>query len=324
MSGVNLVNRLGALAVAGIIGSAVISGCGSSPAPAAPAAAASSGSSADSTPAAPASVAQMQFPISAYRLTTLQSTQEQYLSQRLTQLCVRSFGFDFLPGLSSSTIADHVRIIDELNTRLFGISDATAARTYGYHLPTWTNGRQPPQLIAQLPRAERTVLIGHGATSYHGKAIPVGGCMSQAASELARAGVSAGAPGSGSPGSAALPGSIDMRAFESAQSDPRVRAVFARWASCMRTYGYHYATPFDAGGDPRWTSASTASHAEIRTARRDIACKLRVNLLGVEYAVMSGYETRAITRNARALAPVKAGLAAEQAAISKLMSRYGG
>jgi len=273
------------------------------------------------TPASPTSVLQLRFPIARYELTVLQAMQVWYLEERLTQACMRSFGFDYLPQLSPSMIAANVRSMNEFDTRRYGVSDATATQTSGYHLPPWTSSTSAPQSIGALPRPEQAVLTGLGTTTYNGRAVPAGGCLNQAANQLSQARVGLDAQRSGS--SSSLPGSIRMSAFQSAQSDPRVLAVFATWSSCMRAYGYHYATPFDATADPRWLSAKAASPAEIQTAERDIGCKLRVNLLGVEYRVESGYETTAIAKNTAALTDIANQLPTEAAAINHLMARYG-
>jgi hypothetical protein len=309
----NRIGRVGILASVGIIGVGLVSGCGGATA---------AGSAPSSMPAAPTSVLQLRFPIAAYELTVPQSAQVRYLEERLTQVCMRSFGFDYLPLLSTSVIATTARAMDEASTRLYGVSDAAAARAYGYHPPPWLTGTTTSQTIGGLPLAERAVLTGQGVKSYDGRSVPDGGCLNQAANELLRAGVGVDAQQSRSSGT--LPSAIDASAFQSAQSDPHVLAVFARWSSCMRSYGYRYATPFDAGADPRWLSATAASPVEIQTAERDIDCKLRVNLLGVEYRVESGYENTAIAKNAAALADVANQLPAEAAAIDRLTAQYGG
>jgi len=63
--------------------------------------------------------------------------------------------------------------------------------------------------------------------------------------------------------------------------------------------------------------------AQIQTAERDIGCKPRANLFGVEYRVESGYETTAIAKNIAALTDIANQLPTEAAAINHLMARYG-
>jgi hypothetical protein len=234
--------------------------------------------------------------------------------------CMRDFGFDYLPNLSTASITQTVRIAQEFNSRWFGISDQTAARTYGYHLPSWVDGTATPQAIKKKPDAETDVFDG-SARTYHNRPVPRDGCVGQAAEQLAEAGIGTNTQRSnGDPST--LIGEIQHGDLNRAQSDPRVLAVFAAWAACMDSYGYHYDSPFTAAADRRWAGA-TASSLEIRTAEDDITCKLRVNLLGVEYAVVSDYQNADIAKNAQALEPVKTQIAQETEALRHLMTRYG-
>ncbi len=269
------------------------------------------------------SVSRVQLPIAAYELTETQMAQVQYLTQRLRQRCMRNFGFEYLPDLSTVSIAQTVRTAQEFDSRWYGISDETAARTYGYQLPTWVNGPAAPQAIADLSAAERGVLDG-SASIYHNRPVPPGGCVSAAAEQLAQATITADVQRSGGADLSTLVGSIRRNDFNRAQSDPRVLAEFAAWSTCMDSHGYHYSNPFAALADPRWgTMGATPSALEVQTAEDDIACKLRVNLLGVEYAVVSDYQNADIAKNAQALTAAKTQVAQETEALPRLVAQYG-
>jgi len=287
-----------------------ITGCVQSHAAARPAAA--------PTPT-PTSVLQDRLPLEAYELTPVQLASEDYLTLRLEQVCMRRLGFDFLPGLSTASVGLGARITDEFETRWYGVSDPGAANRYGYHLPGWVQGPAAPDVVIKMPEAERGALIGMART-HAGRPIPAQGCTGQARRQLSQAGVSIQRPGSGSP--AALAGALQQTSFERTQADPRVRAVFAKWARCMRSYGDHYATPFAAAADRRWINSVTPSPAEIQTARHDISCKLRVNLLGVEFAVESGYQKAAIAAHSRALNQLKKDNERQSVALRSLLGHY--
>ena len=274
------------------------------------------------------SMAQLQLPIAAYELTDQQSAEEDYLGLRLTQVCMSRAGFKFLPGLSAGYIADDVRIQREFESRRYGVSDLTVVTRYGYHLPGWITGPGTPDSLASLPRAEQAALAGTdpadrssgAAASGHGRTgPPAGGCLDWSNNELAAAGIS---PGSGA---SEVVAQIRQESFVKAQSDPRVRAVFAAWSACMRSHGYHYSSPFTAAADSRWTTASSASPAEITTAETDVACKSRANVLGVEFAVESDYENAAIANNnnTAALAQAKAAANIQGRSLNRLMAKYG-
>jgi hypothetical protein len=121
----------------------------------------------------PSSVLQYQLPLAAYQLTPLQNAEEDYLAPRLEQLCLGKLGFSFLPGLSKKVITQSVRITDEFETRLYGVSDPVAVRTYGYHLPSWVQGSGIPESAAELGAAEWAALTGKG-TPPAGRAVPRG------------------------------------------------------------------------------------------------------------------------------------------------------
>jgi len=318
----NRLFRLGIPATASVLGLVLLSGCGGS----AKAATAAKPSlpAAYPTSTVYTSVLAMKFPVDPYEENATQSGEVDYLSLRLTQLCMKDFGFAYLPGLSTAMIARDAEVMDVARSRLYGISDATAAAAYGYHLPSQTGGSTGPEIASRLPAAEQDVLDGQGVTTHHDRAVPVGGCIEQSRDQLSQA----DALGTdlqqqdGSTDPAALPHAIDQNAFKDAQSDPRVLAVFAKWSSCMAAFGYHYSTPFAAAGDSRWVDAVGASPAEIQAAERDISCKLRVNLLDVEYSVESGYEMAAMARNTQTMAAAETELSTETAALNRLMKQY--
>lgn len=266
----------------------------------------------------PSSVLQYPLPLAAYQLTPMQNAELEFLAQRLEQLCMGKLGFSFLPGLSEKVIALGVRITDEFESRLYGVSDLVAARTYGYDLPSWVRGPGKPESGAELGAAEWGALTGD-RSARPGRAGP-GGCMGQAERELQQAGINASSQQSGGSDPSTLASSAQLASFERAQSSSPVRAVFARWSACMREYGDHYATPFAAAADPRWTRNTSASRLEIQTAEHDIGCKLRVNVLGVEFAVVSRYQDQAITARAPAFAEAKKLIASEARGLRRLMA----
>jgi hypothetical protein len=267
----------------------------------------------------PSSVLQYRLPLAAYQLSPVQSAEEKYLGERLEQLCLGKLGFSFLPGLSEKAIAEGVRITDEFESRLYGVSDPVAVRTFGYTLPSWVQGTGKPESVAELGAAEWAALTG-ARPAPGGRALPRGGCTGQAERELQQAGISASAQQSGGSDPSTLASSAQLASFERAQSSPPVRAAFARWSACMRGYGDHYATPFTAAADPRWTRSATPSRLEIQTAEHDIGCKLRVNVLGVEFAVVSRYQDQAITARAAAFAQAKKIVASEALGLRRLMA----
>jgi hypothetical protein len=158
--------------------------------------------------------------------------------------------------------------------------------------------------------------------TYDGQAVPQGGCSTSAVSQLAQRGIDLPAAQPNDSDAESLVAQIQTNSFEQAQSDPRVLTVFGEWSACMRANGDDYQSPFAAAGDPRWgTAAPTAP--EIGTAEHDLACKLRVNLSGVESVVVSEYQNAAITENAPALAAAKERIAGQAVALQFAMHQFG-
>src|ERR1019366_4852313 len=284
----------------------------------------------------PSSAAQLQLPIAAYEFSAAQSQEEQYVKQRLVQACMATYGFSYLPELSSSTITNGVQILQEFNSRRYGVSDGAAARSYGYHIPAWAAGSGPRGLKAQFSRAELLVLDGpatgpgtrsasgsQSPASGQGTKLPTGGCEGRANSELLAAGINDQSRGNGG-GASALAEDIEGQAFAQTQSDHRVLAVYTAWSECMRQHGYDYSTPFKAAADPQWNMSVPPTQTEIQTAEADVSCKFRTNLLGITYAVESDYENAAIAKNALALAQLKSQVAAQAKKLEYLLARYGG
>lgn len=86
------------------------------------------------------------------------------------------------------------------------------------------------------------------------------------------------------------------------RGDSRFRAVAHAWSRCMADAGFDYMQPLDALTDPRWrVEGANPSAAQIATARADIACKQRTNLVGIAVALLTVYDNAYIARERAAL-----------------------
>ncbi len=270
----------------------------------------------------PTSAAQLQLPLDAYMLGDTQAAAAEYVSFLLRKACMAKLGFDFMPALSSGYVANGARIIQEFDSRLWGVSNLVQARLYGYHLPPWTQGASTgPQPLGTLPAAEQVALIGRAvgpgsgaATAGRAASVPAGGCVGQARREAASAGL-----GTVEGRTAPLVSQLQLESFDRTQSDPRVLAVFAKWSACMRAAGYAYSTPFK----PAFSMSAAPTRAEIQTAVTDVTCKMKTNLLGVTYAVQSDYENDLIDKDAQQLAQIKTEIRQQASALVTLERKYG-
>jgi hypothetical protein len=236
---------------------------------------------------------------------------------------MRGYGFRYLPQLSADYIDTTVATWREYASRRYGISERTIAAERGYHLGEEPGGARVPQVAAALSRLEREVLSGRApdgrasTTTVRNKAVPRGGCAGQADravhaddAEEAQRGYD-------------LVARLRREAFERSRSDPRVAAVNRTWSSCMRGKGFDYRDPDTAVEDPRWDLAGARpGRAEIAVATADISCKLRTNLLGVNFAVEAEYENAAVDGHTDALEKVRAHNASEAERLPGLMRTY--
>jgi hypothetical protein len=257
-------------------------------------------------------------PLDAYAPTSVQLAKQDYVLRRAEQVCMRGFGFDYLPELSPQTTST-VQTAHEVASRRYGVSDETIATTRGYHLSSQASGPAAAQSIDSLSNAERLVLTGapnNVVSTYDGKQIPPGGCRETATP------IVVGSANS-SDDTADLVAELDHDDFTKAMADSRVKVVIARWSACMKNSGFSYADPFAAVSDPRWNlDGPTPSALEIRTALTDIACKLSTNLLGVAFAVESDYQLADISRDTADLARAKQDLNAEVERVDQLWNQF--
>ncbi|MBP2056739.1 hypothetical protein J2Z21_009758 [Streptomyces griseochromogenes] len=111
---------------------------------------------------------------------------------------------------------------------------------------------------------------------------------------------------------------IKGNSFDDSLADSRVKAVFSRWSACMKAHGYHLADPLKAADLPSM-SAPEPTSAEIAQAETDVACKGKVNVVGVWFAVESAYQKSEIKENREKMADIKKQRVVEAADIQRLL-----
>jgi hypothetical protein len=213
-------------------------------------------------------------------------------------------GYRYLQELQPAEVALGAKVTEELNSRLWGISDLSVAREYGYHLPRWTDGTGVPLTIGRMSAPERKAY---------------GWCRTQSEHEIA-------AHGLDSAGQELVAG-LQAQSWNQADASPQLHAVFARWSACMRVHGYGYSNPLQAAaaaklGNPKTGAPLPVTRGEIKTAVTDIACKQSTNLLAVAYSVQSTIQDRLIKQHRSVLAQVKTQLLKQARELAALAARY--
>jgi hypothetical protein len=292
-----------ALAVGLAVGSAA-AGCARSAA--APAAA----------PAGPAAAvpvllrsAGLRLPLDDYQASVAESYLLARAHRALLSACMRELGLDFAlpetgPPAGPRTWTD----------RRYGLTDPAQA-TRGYWAADRAAGSPTAAAVrrrtAAVTAAEGAAITGRGMHVVNGRQVPPGGCTEEARRRLT-ADNPAGAD-------LDLPAQLAGQSFFTSQRDPRVRAATQQWSACMKAAGHTYAGPLDPPADRRFQHA--LSQPEIATARDDIACKARTNLVGVWFAVESAQQRSLIDANRPALDLARRAYHAELAIAAKSGSR---
>ncbi|MFF4160637.1 hypothetical protein [Streptomyces sp. NPDC001678] len=91
--------------------------------------------------------------------------------------------------------------------------------------------------------------------------------------------------------------SLDFESFELSRKDPRTIRVIDAWAACMEASGATHAASPDENPPPA-LHGSQADVEEIRTARADMACKERTQLVGIWAGVETAYQQDLLRQHA--------------------------
>ncbi|MFI8454791.1 hypothetical protein [Kitasatospora sp. NPDC085464] len=288
-----------ALAVSVAVSAAAVAGCGPASGGGAVAAVPAIGPVATIT-----TVEQIVRPIDTYLVTPQQVTTLQAAANALNARCMREFG---LPPVASDLIGFDEQALryDRTHAPLYGFFDPERAAVSGYDRVPARSAPAAP-VPAAAPPSPETMTVEHGVDptgkavpAYAGKAVPAGGCKGESTR--------------GAGGALPLP---DPQALPDhgpgvPTGDPRVRAAFAAWSSCMATKGYRYPTPQDVLADTSLLPGTAEvngvvsvrhSARELRQASDDVACKVSTNLVGISLAVQSAYDTRYVESHGPALA----------------------
>lgn len=257
-------------------------------------------------------------PIDAYELALPQQVQLVDLNELLVKRCMARHGFSILPNLTRDAEANVVRIQEELNSRLWGISTMQVAKRYGYGLPPWISGPGRPTPTGSLSAKEQLTLTGikpRDVSTKHApgesKHVPLGGCQGWAARALAKVGLSLTQSTTEQ-----LVSQISMQSFFEAKASRAVQTAFQRWSACMSQHGYDYSSPFS---HPSANATDAARSEEIDTAVTDITCKRSTNFFPVVYGAEAKAQEALIDQHKQVLGTLRQQVENERQAILKLV-----
>lgn len=263
----------------------------------------------------------LKFPIAAYEVTADQQYQVTKAQDRLIEQCMKRFGFDYVrPAPTPPTRNDG-------RSRVYGLASAQDAARFGYASPRRATDPAPAkrQPATSLSRTGQTVLNGVDLVAeaeakkagkaaapanepksqseaekapgsgimVNGQEVPVGGCGRESALKLY------------APNPQAvdilfvfnLGGEAESRALE----DSRVRKATAKWSACMADSGFTTSSPDNVQTD-LGLEGKLSSPEAVTIAKADVACKTKVNYIGIRYGVQSAYERLLVEEHAETLA----------------------
>lgn len=244
--------------------------------------------------------AMISFELSVYKLSERDLPVVETATLVLAARCAKRFGVDSTDDGPVDATAGR-----EDNSRRYGIVDADTVDRLGYRSPddgTPHRDDRKPDHGWKPDAREYLVMTGLGPDGKqpttmpydpNGRRLPAGGCRAQAQRDLA----------GGQPADPALVGRLEHEAATSAERDSRVQADWRAWSGCMAEQGYQYSSPWEPN-DKQW-GGDTAGPAELATARADVACRRRTNLVGTWLAVERAYQGRLIDANRKALTEVR-------------------
>ncbi|WP_077796903.1 hypothetical protein [Streptomyces sp. JHA26] len=240
--------------------------------------------------------ADLRLPIEEYLFSDAETGRVRQAQQTLIERCARRFGLTYEPVSADPPVGPR-SVMD----RRYGLTDAKLARADGYHLGDRDPRIQKTEEFEAPTGKMLTVLTGKpgdsGGDRVNGAEVPAGGCAGEAGRKLSEDGIL---------GSSDAAQDLNGKSFSATKEDPRVLAVFRSWSRCMKDKGFSYPDPLTVMNDSRF-QGQRSNPLEIRTAVADVACKGRVNLVGIWFAVEVGYQKSLIAENRKDLAPVLQG-----------------
>jgi hypothetical protein len=307
-----LVALLASVGSAAVLAS--VSGCSGAADAAAPAAPAATPTVLNSTA--------LQLPVAEYLLPPSASLQLGKAAHVLLAQCMQRYGLSLADA--SPTARSQPATPTEMR---YGVTNPDQAKTTGYHFGQADEGYLPatPSASPTVPNNDpgyQLVLQGNGtpgksdgtATTYHGQAVPAGGCVGEMHTKLQA--------GATFLGEAALVQQINDESFADSMKAPAVQAVFQSWSACMLAKGFHYATPLDAVNDKAF-SGPASSPAELQTAQADVACKQQDNVVGVWFAAEVDRQHALMAPHAGELKTIKIQMGDQAAVIADVLRRAG-
>jgi hypothetical protein len=262
-------------------------------------------------------------PLDAYLMNPDQESTLSRAQQELLSRCMKRFGVTYTPVLSPLQPRDSDAPTTRMDGR-YGHQNAVLMAKWGYHpvgglrtnsasQGTRSETTTPDMGIVASGSSDPAQMFGPGGQVVNGQVVPDHGCIGERNKQLTGA-------VDGWLGDAQIATHLKLETLADSQKDPRTKAVFAKWSTCMKNSGYDYPDPIAALGDPEWRKSLLPTQRELQVATADATCRKKYNVVGVWYSVDFAYQKQAIKDNAAAMAAAKASIEAQVRAATRALA----
>lgn len=258
--------------------------------------------------------------MSPYMLTEPQREKIVRAKEESIRRCMARFGFKYTPSKPAAEFSP-----ETITALRYGLTSASDAKAYGYR-PKGGDGnsnldggkgvKPDPSGPDDATNEYSTILrgeqqnkgrknIGIDQDRHKEQPVPDGGCIGEARQALRDTEKDGGG------GDAEVSNQVNAASWQNSYEDSRVRAVFKKWAACMKVAGYDYIDPMAANNDPKWAQNPRVTLQEKKVAATDAGCKRKHNVVGTWYAVDASYQRAMMADREKSLSAVKQHIATQ-------------
>ncbi|MGI5470007.1 hypothetical protein [Streptomyces sp. CA-132043] len=232
-----------------------------------------------SLPAPTRQVYRLVLPFDAYQLSLAEYYTVSTAQDRLIRACMGRLGHEW------TAVDRPAQAVELKNRRRYGVIEPAVAKRFGYHAP---KELLDPYQVAQLEEEREAALSPEAKKA---ALDPSDGCSLKAHRQLLR----------GTATDYRKLDTLDTKNFKDSQTAPAVKRAVRAWSTCMHDEGYDYPSPEEAVNDPRWweNATASASRQEITTARADVRCKQRTDLVRTWFAAEKNLEESTVRQHGR-------------------------
>ncbi|MEW2524652.1 hypothetical protein [Streptomyces sp. NPDC047071] len=270
-----------------------------------------------------------ELPLDRYEFSRRDYDRQEAATLRLTQVCMKSYGFTDFPLYwhERDATLGSVAVAAIVSTTLTGSLDLDRARRLGYGVDGDALKEYRERRLSKgrlITQDEYAVLRGvgegpsSGGSEVEGQEVPRGGCSQRAARQL-RADVK------DEPHMTWYVTKRRTALDKAVAKDRRMRRALDVWADCVEGKGFaRYASPEAAFRDKAWRRGGDGrtgrTPRERGTAVADVECKREHNTAGVWWAVAAEKQRYDISRHKASYDAVRADLERVRAAVRRALA----